>query len=146
MWIDFEYQLRKNPAFRSKIEKAIKAIQDTFKDMHKDNKHRKLYIDAINNYLQISNFNLAPLLPYYYPNYPDGPYTLKDFPFAYCYYALNLGEGSYNVLRGSRQIGKCLYTNSLCKIRNKKTGETKEITIGELFKLAKNKEKSIKNK
>lgn len=146
MFFDFEYQLRTNPKFRSKLEKAIENIMLAHKDMHKDLKHKQIFQEALQEYLQVSKFNIAPLLGYYYPNYPDGPYTLKDFPFAHCYYTLNLGEGSFSVYRGSRQIGKCFYINNLCKLRNKKTGEVIELPIEKVFELAKNKEKSVDNK
>lgn len=141
MFLDFEYQLRTNPAFYNKIEKAIKRIISTSKEMHKSNRHKADYLDALKSYLEISNFNISPLLGYYYPNYPDGPYSLKDFPFAHAYYTLNLGENSYCVYRGSRQIGKCLTTNNLCKIRNKKTGEVMKMPIGKVFELAKKSKK-----
>lgn len=39
--------------------------------------------------------------------------------------------------RISRQSGKCLYFNNLVKIRNKQTGEIKEIAIGDLYELTK---------
>lgn len=37
----------------------------------------------------------------------------------------------------SRQLGKCVYFQSLTRVRNKKTGEILEIPIGEFFELAK---------
>lgn len=141
-FLDFEYQMRKNPEFRDKIIKAVQNIQKTHSEMHKSFKHREAYKHAIEDYLQISGFNLSPLLGFYYPKYPaNESYSLKDFPFAHCYYQLNLGENSYNVLRGSRQIGKCLCTNNLCKIRNKKTGKIVNIEIGKIFEILKNSKK-----
>jgi hypothetical protein len=137
-FLDFEYQMRKDPIFRDKIIKSVDNIVKTHKDMHKSLKHKEAYKSAIQDYLNVSQFNLAPLLAYYYPNYPDGPYTLKDFPFAHCYYQLNLGEGSYTVLRGSRQIGKCVSKNTNIKIRNKKTGEILTMPIGEFHEKIKN--------
>lgn len=130
-FLDFEYQMRTNPVFRDKILKSVENIMKTHKDMHRSLKHKDAYKQAILEYLNVSHFNLAPLLAYYYPNYPDSNYTLKDFPFAHCYYQLNLGENSYTCLRGSRQIGKCVYKDTKIKIRNKKTGEIKELPIGE---------------
>lgn len=136
-WLDFEYLMRTNSSFRDKIYKSIQNIQSTYKNINKSSKARALYKEAITDYLKISNFNLAPLLPYYYPSYPIGPYTLKDYPFAYCYYTLNIGENTYNVLRGSRQIGKCVCADTKCKLKNKNTGEEIEITAEELFNRAK---------
>ena len=140
-FLDFEYQMRTNSAFRDKILKAVNNIIKTHKDMHRSLKHKAAYKQAIQDYLEVSHFNLAPLLAYYYPNYPDSNYTLKDFPFAHCYYQLNLGENSYTVLRGSRQIGKCLHTNNLCKFKNKKTGEVVIMPIGEFHEKIKNSKK-----
>ena len=138
-FLDFEYQMRNNPAFRDKIINAVKEIQHTYSEMNKSARHREAYKQAIEHYLEVSQFNLSPLLGFYYPKYPGyEPYSLRDFPFAHCYYQLNLGENSYNVLRGSRQIGKCLCYNNLCKLRNKKTGDTVNIRIGELFEKLKN--------
>jgi hypothetical protein len=39
----------------------------------------------------------------------------------------------FNVVLSSRQSGKCLASNTLIKIKNKKTGEIEEITIGEFY-------------
>jgi hypothetical protein len=39
----------------------------------------------------------------------------------------------FNVVLSSRQSGKCLTFNTLIKIKNKKTGEIEEITIGEFY-------------
>lgn len=139
MFQDFEFKIRTDPKYRSKIYTAVDKIAKTYKDSLKNPSAKKYHQEALVDYLKVSNFNLSPLLGFYYPNYPDfEPYTLRNFPFAHCYYTLNIGPGAFSVFRGSRQIGKSLTTNNLCKIRNKKTGEIKEITIGELFLLAKN--------
>jgi len=42
-------------------------------------------------------------------------------------------KNRYSIMLSSRQSGKCLYFNSLVKIRNKKTGEIEEITMEELY-------------
>ena len=39
----------------------------------------------------------------------------------------------FSVVRASRQIGKCLVSNELCKIRDKKTGVVKEISMKEFY-------------
>lgn len=132
-FLDFEYRMRTDSDFRNKILKSVEDIIKTHSEMHKSLTHKKAYKDALSNYLKVSNFNIAPLLAYYYPNYPDGPYTLKDYPFAHCYYQLNLGENSYTCLRGSRQIGKCLTKDNMIKIRNKTTGKEEVLTIEEFF-------------
>ena len=45
----------------------------------------------------------------------------------------------YSVALISRQMGKCVCINTIVKIRNKKTGEVLEITIGELYEMQKQK-------
>lgn len=42
------------------------------------------------------------------------------------------------ILGQSRQSGKCVHINTIVKVRNKKTGEIIEMTIGELYEQAKN--------
>lgn len=39
----------------------------------------------------------------------------------------------FNVVLSSRQSGKCLQFNTLCKIKNKTTGLIEEISIGEFY-------------
>lgn len=47
------------------------------------------------------------------------------------------------VLKCSRQCGKCIYINTIVRIRNKKTGEIKELTVGELYGLIKAEHKIV---
>ena len=44
-------------------------------------------------------------------------------------------DSRFFVLLASRQIGKCLQANELCKIRHKKTKEIQEIPVKEIFSL-----------
>ncbi len=48
-------------------------------------------------------------------------------------------KSTLNVIMGETNVGKCSKSDTPIKIRNKKTGEIKEITIGEFFNLMKNK-------
>lgn len=41
------------------------------------------------------------------------------------------------IVKASRQCGKCVQEDSIVKIRNKKTGEIKEISLGEFYKQVK---------
>ena len=43
-------------------------------------------------------------------------------------------KSTFNVLMGETNVGKCLDYQSIIKIKNKKTGEIKEIAIGDLYK------------
>ena len=134
MFIDFEYEIRTDSAYRDKIYNAIDTMQKTAKEATRSEKHRKLHEEAVLDYLRASNFNITPLLGYYFPNYPEGkPYSLRDFSFAHCYYTLNLGHNSSTVFRCGRQIGKSILKDSKIKVRNKLTNDVFECTIGELF-------------
>jgi hypothetical protein len=42
-------------------------------------------------------------------------------------------DNRFSLLLFSRQTGKCLTMNSLCKIRDKKTGEIQELTMEKIF-------------
>ena len=42
-------------------------------------------------------------------------------------------DNKHAIVCSSRQMGKCIGKNSKLKIRNKRTGETKEITAGEFW-------------
>jgi len=42
-------------------------------------------------------------------------------------------DNRFTLFLFSRQTGKCLKMNTLCKIRDKKTGEIQELTIEQIF-------------
>ena len=42
-------------------------------------------------------------------------------------------DNRFSIMLFSRQTGKCLDANTLCKVRNKKTGEIQELTIEKIF-------------
>ena len=48
-------------------------------------------------------------------------------------------DNKYVIGCWSRQSGKCVLSNTLIKIRNKKTGEIRDITIGDFHSLINNK-------
>lgn len=144
-FFDYELKIRTEPFYRQRVQDAAELLIKTSKDITKGAKYKKLYEEALVEFLHLTRFNLSPLLGYYYPRYPDGnPYSLKDFPFANIYYSLNIGAGSSTVYRASRQIGKCLNINNLCKFRNKRTGEVVTMPIGEFFEKTKNLQKNCK--
>lgn len=141
---DFEYELRTNPGYRDKVQKAVVDLDKAYKYTLAHNTGYKEHQEALLEYLRISRFNVTPLLGFYFPRYPgNSPYSLKDFSFAHCYFTLNIGPGSFTVFRGSRQIGKSVFGDTMLRVRNKKTGEISEIPIGELFELHKAKCKTI---
>lgn len=49
----------------------------------------------------------------------------------------SLRDNRFVCLLSSRQAGKCLKDNTLCKIRNKKTGKIEELTIKQIYNIAK---------
>lgn len=48
----------------------------------------------------------------------------------------SLRDNRFVCLLSSRQAGKCLKDNTLCKIRNKKTGKIEELTIKQIYNIA----------
>lgn len=111
MWLDLEYKIRTNNAFRHKLQQLSIKLQEHTSKAHESDKHARLKNDTLLQILKLCNFNLAPLLPYYFPKYIDNkPISLHDYPFAYSLFNIQI-EG-YTVIRGSRQIGKSL-TESL---------------------------------
>lgn len=133
MFEDFEFKLRKDSAFRTKIATSIVKLKNTYQDALKNPNKMKFHKEALMDYLKVSNFNLSPLLGFYFPAYPEGPFSLANFPFAHAYYTLNIGPGAYTVYRGSRQIGKSLSALNHCIIRNKETKIALNIGIGDFF-------------
>lgn len=49
-----------------------------------------------------------------------------------------LEKKKFLIVLSPRQVGKCVYKNEKIKIRNKKTGEIKEISNGEFHDMIKN--------
>ncbi len=45
-------------------------------------------------------------------------------------------DNRFSIMLFSRQTGKCLDESTLCKVRNKKTGEIQELTIKTLFTIS----------
>ena len=45
-------------------------------------------------------------------------------------------DNRFSIMLFSRQTGKCLDANTLCKVRNKKTGEIQELTIKKIFDIS----------
>lgn len=135
-FFDIEKLIRTDPFFYDKLEKCIKRIVDLQKQLRVSNSDtlQKLYHEAFHEYLSLTNFNISPLLGYYYPTYPLGtPYSLKDFPFAHIFYALNVGANCSTIFKGSRQISKCVTGDTMCTFKNKNTGQIVKLSIKEFF-------------
>jgi len=57
-------------------------------------------------------------------------FKLRDYQKSFLQ---TLVDNRFTIACCPRQVGKCCNMNTLVKIRSKKTGEIKEITLGELF-------------
>lgn len=67
---------------------------------------------------------------------------VKFTPYDYQIVAVdNINKYKDNILLFSRQLGKCLFKSINISIRNKKTGELKDISIGDFYELCKEKAK-----
>jgi len=49
----------------------------------------------------------------------------------------NLQNNRFNIILASRQSGKCLSGCTMIKLRNKKTGEIKEMSMNDFYKINK---------
>ena len=58
------------------------------------------------------------------------PFILRDYQKDMI---SHFNEHRYTICLSSRQSGKCHGINTIVKLRNKKTGEIREITIGEFY-------------
>lgn len=47
----------------------------------------------------------------------------------------------FTICKLPRQCGKCFYINTIVRVRNKKNGEIKELTVGELYGIIKSQDK-----
>jgi hypothetical protein len=78
----------------------------------------------IRNYVQIVNVDKG-LIPF--DMWPFQEKMVQDFH-----------ENRFSICKMPRQVGKCLQLNTPIKIRNKKTGEIIEMTIGEFYEQQRN--------
>jgi len=76
-------------------------------------------------------------LPYVKIVHPDrGVLTFNPYDFQK-HILKNLQKHRFHVILCGRQLGKCLSYPTMISVRNKKTGEIKEVQIGELFDMNK---------
>jgi len=78
----------------------------------------------IRNYVQIVNVDKG-LVPF--DMWPFQEKMVQDFH-----------ENRFSICKMPRQVGKCFCINTPIKIRNKKTGEVIEMTIGEFYEQQRN--------
>ena len=106
-FFDYELMLRKDLKFQQNLRsQAIKCSQLAESSKRNPN-HKKELDKQIIKLLHMTNFNLAPLLGFYFPRYPrTEPFSLKNFPYAYAMFNLTFGRESVLCIKGSRQIIK----------------------------------------
>lgn len=106
-FFDYELALRQDTRFQHGLhDRAVKCAKYT--ELARANPRYKPDSDAaIMDLLRYTNFNLTPLLGYYFPRYPrTEPFSLKNFPYAYAMFNLTFGRDSVMCIKGSRQIIK----------------------------------------
>jgi len=69
---------------------------------------------------------------FYVQTTQKGRQLLSLYPFQKVFLN-NLSKYKYNIGLLARQMGKCLHSDSRINVRNKKTGEVFNITIGEFY-------------
>jgi len=53
-------------------------------------------------------------------------------------------ENRFSIVKCPRQVGKCVNINTLVRLRNKKTGEIVEMTVGEFYEQQQSKRNTAK--
>lgn len=105
MFLDLEYRTRTDGEFRIELERRRKRLEELDRLSARDSAQVGAFHEALEQYLELCQFNLANLAPYFWPAYPkDRPLFFADYPFAYQMFNLQLG--GFSVFRGSRQISK----------------------------------------
>jgi hypothetical protein len=106
-FFDYELALRSDIKFRHQLEKQAQLCQSLAIKAQRDIRYEKQHDKAVLDLLQMTRWNLSPLLPYYFPKYPKRePFSLRNFPYAYAMFNLTFGRDSVMCIKGSRQIIK----------------------------------------
>jgi hypothetical protein len=119
-FFDYELALRKDLRFQHRLEALCKEISRLAELSRVNMKHKSDLNSAILALLEHTRFNIAPLLPYYFPRYPKNtPFSLRNFPYAYAMYNLTFGRDSFMCIKGSRQIIKstCMATRDVLALQ-----------------------------
>jgi len=105
MYLDLEYRLRTDGEFRTELQRRQLRLEHLERLSARSSACIDEYHDALYSYIELCNFNLALLTPYFWSNYPkDKPLHFADFPFAFQMF--NYQPGGFMVFRASRQISK----------------------------------------
>ena len=129
---DLHTKLCTDIKFAHKLNYLVNKIHRFHLESKTNPQKKKQMADAVLILLELTHYNLSPLVPFYFPRFDSGqPFSFKDYPFAMELY--DVRSHQITTLRGSRQIGKCLSGNTLCKFRNKKTGDVQELTAEKAY-------------
>lgn len=102
---DLDHKLRTDGEFRNKISTLTAKLQEYGEKRHTSSKQKKLYLDTLKNFLHTCRWNIALLIPYYFPKYLKGsPLSFENYPFSIEMY--EIAPYTTTIIRGSRQIGK----------------------------------------
>lgn len=106
-FFDYEASLRLDLPFRHKLETLVGRLQILTEKTRTNVKYKPELQSCILQLLEHTNYNLSPLLPYYFPKYPKNqPFSLHNFPYAYALFNLAFGRESFMCIKGSRQTIK----------------------------------------
>lgn len=134
IYFDLYKELTTNPRFANKIEQEFKAIRLAEKSGDREARSYHLM-----NALRLCDFNMALFIPYFFPDFSNGKaMSMWSRPHAMALMAM--APGGTIVTQASRQIGKCVTSETKLHIRSsdkRNHQEIQEISIGELFNSAK---------
>jgi len=119
-FFDYELALRKDTKFQQGLnDRAVKCAK-LAESARANPKYKKQLDAAIMDLLRFTNFNLTPLLSFYFPRYPrTDAFSLRNFPYAYAMFNLTFGRESVLCIKGSRQIIKstCLAIRDILSLQ-----------------------------
>jgi hypothetical protein len=105
MYLDLEYRIRTDGEFRHELNRRQRRLEELDHLSQCHSRHTHEYHQALYEYIEFCQFNLALLTSYFWPAYPkDKPLYYADYPFAFQMF--NYQPAGFMVFRASRQISK----------------------------------------
>jgi len=102
---DLHHKLTNDLRFNHKLTGLLRKLVAANIQIKTKPAAKKIVGDTVKQILELCQYNLSPLVPFYFPTFDSGrPFTFKDHPFAMALY--DVRPLSITTLRGSRQIGK----------------------------------------
>lgn len=125
---DLISELRKSPARRNAVEKALRNVDNIAQAIQDGKASRKDMTAAEAALLPLCGFNFGLLIPRMFPRYPfDAPLDFSSRPFMFIMTAQ--APGSVITLKAGRQVGKCADGDT------EVTTESGTATMRDLFEL-----------